>query len=192
MLLVIVVLLSQLVANMDRAAKLRRLDSSRRRLPYISAQALAAVYKDVLEHGVPDKRTRKDLIEAKKLVKEIKTPFGKLQQQLLVPKQNVFIARRDMVSKITTVQMTNYILVPQGYSNYNDPKNPSARITLDSVKATNDCVNEALAKKDRGSEAYRRVMRQTKDRELANTDGLFPMKSTKIRTNDIFCSQITN
>ena len=90
MLYLIVVLLSQLVANMDdgRAAKLRRLDSSRRRLPYISAQALAAVYKDVLEHGVPDKRTRKDLIEAKKLVKEIKTPFGKLQQQLLVPKQH--------------------------------------------------------------------------------------------------------
>ena len=54
MLLVIVVLLSQLVANMDdgRAAKLRRLDSSRRRLPYISAQALAAVYKDVLEHAI--------------------------------------------------------------------------------------------------------------------------------------------
>ena len=30
------------------------------------------------------------------------------------------------------------------------------------------------------------------NRELANTDGLFPMKSTKIRTDDIFCSQITN
>ena len=66
MLYSIVVLLSQLVANM----------------------ALAAVYKDVLEHGVPDKRTRKDLIEAKKIVKKAETPFGSLHQQLLVPKQN--------------------------------------------------------------------------------------------------------
>ena len=72
MLLVIVVLLSQLVVNMadGRAAQLRRLDASRRRLPYISAQALAAVYKDVLEHGVPEMRTRNNLMEAKKLIKD--------------------------------------------------------------------------------------------------------------------------
>ena len=71
-----------------RAAKLRKLDEARRRLPYISGQALAAVYKDVLEHGVPDMRTRNNLMEAKKLVKQSKTPFGTLHQQLLVPKQN--------------------------------------------------------------------------------------------------------
>ena len=90
MLLVIVVLLSQLVVNMadGRAAKLRRLDASRRRLPYISAQALAAVYKDVLEHGVPEMRTRNNLMEAKKLIKDTLTPHGKLHQQLQVPKQN--------------------------------------------------------------------------------------------------------
>ena len=71
MLLVIVVLLSQLVVNMadGRAAKLRRLDASRRRLPYISAQALAAVYKDVLEHGVPEMRARNNLMEATKPIK---------------------------------------------------------------------------------------------------------------------------
>ena len=80
-----------------RAAKLRRLDSSRRRLPYISAQALAAVYKDVLEHGVPDIRSRRFMIEAKKLLKETQTPFGKLQQQLLLPKQNGQVYRLNVI-----------------------------------------------------------------------------------------------
>ena len=71
-----------------RAAKLRRLDATRRRLPYISTQGLAAVYKDVLEHGVPEMRTRAQMIEAKKLVNDTLTPHGKLHQQLQVPKQN--------------------------------------------------------------------------------------------------------
>eukprot|EP00973_Karenia_brevis_P085679 11885358-Karenia_brevis.AAC.1 len=71
-----------------RAAKLRKLDASRRRLPYISANALAAVYKDVLENGVPEMRTRNHLIEAKKQVKNIETLHGKLHQQLKVPKQS--------------------------------------------------------------------------------------------------------
>ena len=89
MLLVIVVLLSQLVFNMPdgRAAKLSILYASRRILPYISAQALAAVYKDVLEHGVPEMRTRNNLMEAHKLIKYTLTPHGKLHQQLQIPKQ---------------------------------------------------------------------------------------------------------
>ena len=60
-------MISQLVVNMadGRAAKLRKLDASRRRLPYVSANALDAVYKDVLEHGVPEMRTRAQLIAAK-------------------------------------------------------------------------------------------------------------------------------
>ena len=90
MLLVIIVLLSQLVVNMadGRAAKLRRLDASRRRLPYISAQALAAVYKDVLEHGVPEMRTRTHSIAAASLPSTRWDHMAKLCQHLQVPKQH--------------------------------------------------------------------------------------------------------
>ena len=73
----------------------------------------------------------------------------------------VFIARRDMVSKITAVQMNNHILVPKGYSNYTDPKKPSALITVDSVKATNDAISEALMLRDRAALAYKQVMKET-------------------------------
>ena len=79
---------ANMAETMCRAAKLRRLDEARRRLPHISGSALAAVYKDVKEHGVPDLILRRDLIEAKNLVKDIMTPHGTLHQQLPVPMQN--------------------------------------------------------------------------------------------------------
>ena len=106
MLLVSVFLLSQLLVNMadERAAKLRRLDASRRRLPYISAQGLAAVYKDVLEHGVPEMRTRAQMIEAKKLVNDTLTPHGKLHQQLQVPKQN------GQVYELNAIHLIGYVV----------------------------------------------------------------------------------
>ena len=70
----------------------------------------------------------------------------------------VLIARRDMVSKVS---VATDILVTKGYSNFNDPKNPRALITLDSVKATNGAISEALRIRDKGSEAYKKVMQQT-------------------------------
>ena len=83
----------------------------------------------------------------------------------------MLIARRDMVSKVS---VATDILVTKGYSNFNDPKNPRALITLDSVKATNGAISEALRIRDKGepnlgmcscfswvSEAYKKVMQQT-------------------------------
>ena len=67
----------------------------------------------------------------------------------------MLIARRDMVSKVS---VATDILVTKGYSNFNDPKNPRALITLDSVKATNGAISEALRIRDKGSEAYQMVM----------------------------------
>ena len=59
----------------------------------------------------------------------------------------MLIARRDMVSKVS---VATDILVTKGYSNFNDPKNPRALITLDSVKATNGAISEALRIRDKG------------------------------------------
>ena len=44
----------------------------------------------------------------------------------------VLIARRDVVSKVSAVATD--ILVPKGYSNFNDPKSPGQLVSLDSVK----------------------------------------------------------
>ena len=52
-------------------------------------------------------------------------------------------------------------MVPKGYSNYEDPKNEGQLITLDNVKKTNDAINEAMQRKDKGSKEYRRIMRET-------------------------------
>ena len=71
-----------------------------------------------------------------------------------------------MLSKVSA--QDHGMLIPKGYSNYKDPKNPGKLISLDSVKATNDCLIEAMTKKEKGSEAYRRVMHETDgDREQA-------------------------
>ena len=78
----------------------------------------------------------------------------------------VFIARRDMVSRITTEQITLHgqpvSRVPQGYSSYNDPRNPSALITLDSVNATNAAISKAFRLRDRAEENYKKLMQKTK------------------------------
>ena len=71
----------------------------------------------------------------------------------------VLIARRDMVSKVSAVATD--ILVTKGYSNFNDPKNPGVLITIDSVKATNGAISEALRIKEKSHEAYKQVMQQT-------------------------------
>ena len=71
-----------------------------------------------------------------------------------------------MLSKV--VADDNVSMIPKGYSNYKDPKKPGMLISLDSVKATNDCLIEAMSKKEKGSEVYRSVMRETNgDKEQA-------------------------
>ena len=79
---------------------------------------------------------------------------------LMMSCSSAVAAESDMMSKISAV--TNDTLVPKGYSNFNDPENPGKLVSLDSVKTTNDCINQALKTKD-GSEAYRRVMKEIGD-----------------------------
>ena len=62
----------------ERVAKLRRLERFRRRLPHISASALASVLDDVDEHGVPEAHSRRHMREARDLAAEEHTPYGPL------------------------------------------------------------------------------------------------------------------
>ena len=52
----------------DRPAKLRRLEDIRRKLPYLSASALASLIKDFEDQGIPELSQRKHIQEAKKLL----------------------------------------------------------------------------------------------------------------------------
>ena len=62
----------------NRPAKLRKLDSLRRRLPHISQNALAALLRDVEEHGLPELTTRQSMTEARTLVARTRTLHGPL------------------------------------------------------------------------------------------------------------------
>ena len=62
----------------DRATKLRRLSDFRRRMPYTSASALAAVLREVEQHGAPELNTRQALAAATELELCQDTPYGKM------------------------------------------------------------------------------------------------------------------
>ena len=69
----------------DRAAKLRKLNDFRRRLPHCSASSLSAIMLDVRENGLPEcgvSRTR--LREARDLQNSEPTPFGPILQTAVV------------------------------------------------------------------------------------------------------------
>ena len=69
----------------DRPAKLRRLDSFRRRLPHCSARALAAILKDVKDNGMPEGGTsRRVFKDARNLQNATQTPWGKILQTISV------------------------------------------------------------------------------------------------------------
>ena len=59
-----------------RAAKLRRLDGFRRRVPYISASALDAVFREIEAHGIPDIHDRKSMNQARDMIAKSDTPHG--------------------------------------------------------------------------------------------------------------------
>lgn len=61
-----------------RAAKLRRLEQFRRRVPYVSASALSAILAEVDRAGVPDARSRRDMRDARNLEVDDATPYGPL------------------------------------------------------------------------------------------------------------------
>ena len=65
-----------------RAAKLRKLNKLRMRVPHTSDSALAAILKDVAENGIPDLVSRNHIHEAAMQLLDIDTANGKLLIQL--------------------------------------------------------------------------------------------------------------
>ena len=69
----------------DRAAKLRRLNSFRRRLPHCSANALASILNDIKANGMPEGGTSRGVFkDARNLQNATHTPFGKILQSISV------------------------------------------------------------------------------------------------------------
>ena len=67
----------------DRPAKLRRLNCFRRRLPHCSAQALAAILKDIKDNGMSEGGTsRRVFKDARNLQNATQTPWGKILQTI--------------------------------------------------------------------------------------------------------------
>ena len=66
----------------SRANKLRKLDMFRRKLPHMSASALAAVLKVVEDEGIPEVHNRKTLQEARDSVNDAPTPFGPIHREV--------------------------------------------------------------------------------------------------------------
>ena len=62
----------------ERAAKLRRLDRLRRKIPHVSASALSAILAEVASHGIPERRSRRDIGIARDEMVHCDTPYGKL------------------------------------------------------------------------------------------------------------------
>ena len=62
----------------DRPAKLRRLEDIRRKLPYLSASALASLIKDFEDQGIPELSQRKHIQEAKKVAVSKHHAYGPL------------------------------------------------------------------------------------------------------------------
>jgi hypothetical protein len=71
-----------LLAMSARHAKLQRLERFRRNVPYISANALAAVLDEVDREGLPEGHDRHNFASARELVANTDTPYGALHQEL--------------------------------------------------------------------------------------------------------------
>ena len=80
----------------DRAAKLRKLNDFRRRLPHCTASALSAILSDVRKHGLPEcGLDRNRLREARDLQNSEPTPFGPILQTAAV------IGKDDVEQQLT-------------------------------------------------------------------------------------------
>jgi hypothetical protein len=67
------------LASLPSAAKRRRLeqlDGFRRRLPHMSQTALAAVCKDIQQHGLPDDFSERAQYEARNLLRGLTNEYG--------------------------------------------------------------------------------------------------------------------
>ena len=63
---------------MERAAKLRRLESLRRDNPHITASALTSLLQDIQENGMPDLVARKHVKEARDVRLQEVNSYGPL------------------------------------------------------------------------------------------------------------------
>ena len=74
------------VGNMacEREAKLRRLNTFRRDLPYVSASALSSILAEVKQHGVPELSNGSQLAEATSSEMAAPTPYGPLVTEVKV------------------------------------------------------------------------------------------------------------
>ena len=55
---------STMSSSDSRAQKLRRLDDFRRRVPFVSQAALAGIFQEIQQHGMPELLHRHDMVEA--------------------------------------------------------------------------------------------------------------------------------
>mgnify|MGYP001065664329 CR=1 FL=1 len=67
---------------MDRSAKLRKLNSFRRRCPHASASALAAMFDEIEKCGIPSLHARKNMRQARDQICNEATPFGPIIQSM--------------------------------------------------------------------------------------------------------------
>jgi len=69
---------------MERSCKLRRLDDFRRKVPHVSATALASILKEAREHGIPEISDRRAIREARDEQMQEVTPYGSALMELPV------------------------------------------------------------------------------------------------------------
>ena len=67
---------------MERAAKLSRLQEFRRTKPHCSASAMSAILDDVAKNGLPPLRSRANTQEARDMIANKDTDYGKLVQSI--------------------------------------------------------------------------------------------------------------
>ena len=78
----IVLLGSNTCFTMERRAKLQKLNQFRRKLPHITASALAAVLGAVRDDGLPDLADRDSMREARDLESMAPGPYGPILQHV--------------------------------------------------------------------------------------------------------------
>ena len=90
----------------DRAAaKHRRLNEFRRRLPFISASGLSALLQDIEEHGAPKLASRRSMARATEEELRQETPYGSLLTELEL------VSTANTVTKILAINPLGYLAI---------------------------------------------------------------------------------
>ena len=72
----------------EREAKLRKLDSLRRKVPAASQSALSQILKEIEKDGLPELRGRAHMVEARKLILDYNTSYGKIITTIAIPDED--------------------------------------------------------------------------------------------------------